>query len=248
MGPLVVDIETAGQFHELTQPVQEYLIEREKRRMEEAGEGADPISRSIDNLPLNPAAGIIVSIGMWLINEEKGLVLVNNVNDQTKHPTGHTHYDEQVVVFYGSEARILEVFWAKVIEKAGTGGRRATYPIVTYNGRMFDGPFLMLRSAINGVRPTRNLIGYRYNLQDNCDLMEVLTFMGALPWQHRYSLDFWCHQFGIESPKQDMDGSQVGEVWRAGDLQRLIKYSIADIKATAQLYTMLEPMIAIMME
>ena len=38
------------------------------------------------------------------------------------------------------------------------------------------------------------------------------------------------------------------EVWRAGDLQRLIKYSIADIKATAQLYTMLEPMIAIMME
>ena len=30
LGPLVVDIETAGQFHELTQPVQEYLIEREK--------------------------------------------------------------------------------------------------------------------------------------------------------------------------------------------------------------------------
>ncbi len=248
MGPLVIDIETAERFDNLALPVQEYLINREKQRMDQSDEIDDPKEKVIEMLPLNPAAGTIVAIGMWLVNEDRGLVLINNELDEETNPSGYTHFDQETVVVYGSEQKILEVFWAKLVEKAGYGGRNAKYPIITFNGRLFDGPFLMLRSAIYGIKPSRNLVGYRYNLNDNCDLMEALTFMGALSWQHRYSLDFWCHQFGIESPKQDMDGSQVGQVWRSGDLERLVRYSISDIRATAELYVYVKPLIESIME
>lgn len=243
MQPLVVDIETAERFDSLDIEVQKYLVDRERQQLQKSGEEADPTENVIASLPLNPAAGTIVSIGMWLVEDKRGLVLVNNQLTADKKLNGSKQFDQQTGVFYGSEAKILEVFWAKVVEKAGYGGRNARYPIITFNGRSFDGPFLMLRSTICGVKPTRNMVGYRYSLQDNCDLLEVLTFMGALSWQHRYSLDFWCHQFGIESPKQDMDGSQVGEVWRSGDLEKLIRYSIADVKATAELYKAVKPLI-----
>jgi len=248
MGPVVVDIETAQRFETLSQPVQDYLIEREMKRMESNGEIGDAKSSVLKSLQLNPAAGTIVTIGMWLVEEHRGLVLVNNEQAQEQYPTGHIQMDADLVVYYGSEEQILRVFWSKLLEKAGPGGKFARYPVVTFNGRSFDGPFLMLRSVKYGIKPTRNLVGYRYNLNDNCDLLDVFTFMGVLSWQHRYSLDFWCHQLGIDSPKQDMDGSMVSMVWHSKDFERLVRYSLADIKATAQLYLAAQPLIEILQE
>ncbi|NLM25510.1 MAG: 3'-5' exonuclease [Firmicutes bacterium] len=247
MGPLVIDIETSGNFEDLPQAVQAYLVEREERRLGEVGAEQDPETNVIETLALNPAAGIVVSIGLWLVNQQRGLVLVNNSSITDNKPVGVSSYQD-VPVVYGSEAEILQVFWSKLVEKAGFWGQRPNYPIITFNGRAFDAPFLMLRSALYGLKPTRNLMGYRYSFLNHCDLQEVLTFTGALGWQHRYSLDFWCNMFGISSPKQDMDGSQVGEVWRKGDLERLIEYSLADIQATAELYLKLQPLIATLQE
>lgn len=243
MGPLVIDIETAERFDELCDPVKNYLVEREQRRGAEAEEPEDPATRAINALSLNPAVGTIVSIGMWLVGIERGLVLVNNEICTNPELKGSHRYNDHATVFYGSEAEMLSVFWAKVLEKAGRCGRNARYPLVTFNGRSFDGPFLMLRSAFHRIKPTRNMVGYRFNLSDHCDLQEVFSFMGALSWQHRYSLDFWCNLLGIVSPKQDMDGTHVGSVWESGDLDRLIQYSIADIQATAQLYVSVLPLI-----
>ncbi|HHT35967.1 MAG: ribonuclease H-like domain-containing protein [Candidatus Wallacebacter cryptica] len=245
MGPVVVDIETVGRFDSLGTSVQEYLIEREEKRLAASGETGDARANVVESLPLNPAAGTIAAIGLYLINDQRSLVLINNEENEEAFPTGHVELDPETVVYYGSEAQILRLFWAKLLEKAGPGGRYAAYPVITFNGRYFDGPFLMLRSAVNGIQPTRNLVGSRYTLSENCDLLEVLTFMGTLSWQHRYSLDFWCSQFGIESPKQDMDGSMVGEVWRSGDFERLVRYSLSDLKATAQLYEAVQPLIEV---
>ena len=198
MGPLVVDIETSGYFEDLAEPVQEYLIEREGRYAEDK----DPYLEVANSLPLNPALGTIVSIGMWLPEEGRGAVLVNNQTSEIKSSIAFERYNEEIAVFYGSEPEILREFWKKADEKAGQRRGAIVYPIVTFNGRSFDGPFLMLRSIIHGIQPTRNLVGYRYSLREHCDLQEVLTFLGSLDWRYRYSLDFWCHQFGIKSRRK----------------------------------------------
>ena len=105
---------------------------------------------------------------------------------------------------------------------------------MTFNGRMYDGPILMIRSAQLGIAPTTNLVPNRYQIGSHCDLSEILTFMGA--WRERYSLDYWCRRFDVESPKGSIDGSQVGRVYREGGIEEIGEYCLRDVRATGELY------------
>ena len=100
------------------------------------------------------------------------------------------------------------------------------------------GMMLMIRSAQLGVKPSKNLVGNRYRMTDHCDLLEVFTFLGAV--RDRYSLDYWCRRFDVESPKGSIDGSQVGRAYRDGRIEDIGEYCLRDVRATAQLYTKLE--------
>ncbi|MBT5100665.1 MAG: 3'-5' exonuclease, partial [Planctomycetes bacterium] len=128
-------------------------------------------------------------------------------------------------VFRGNEREMLIEFW-KQAKEWGT--------VVTYNGRGYDGPILMTRSAMLDVAPSRNLTGYRYSIKDHCDLMEVLNFFGAA--RESYSLDYWCRRFGVESPKGKMDGSRVADKARAGRYDEIAEYCLRDTRATADLF------------
>ena len=75
---------------------------------------------------------------------------------------------------------------------------------ISFNGRSFDVPFMMLRSAINKIRPSKNLMGNRYldRQRDDSlhiDLFDQLNFQGAV--RRRDSLHLYTRAFGIESPK-----------------------------------------------
>ena len=59
--------------------------------------------------------------------------------------------------------------------------------------------------------------------------------------QERFSLDYWCRRFGIASPKgEGIDGSQVGDFYRAGRLHEIAKYCLRDAEATGSMYKKLE--------
>lgn len=221
--PLVFDIETIGLgWDNLAPDVQEYLLDRARSDEERA---AVP-----QRLALHPGTGRVVAIGLWRPDEDRGGVLVADDTATTEWAP----FQDGALIYRGSEVEILEEFWRYVSEGAGT--------LITFNGRGFDGPFLMLRSAILGVAPTRNLVPYRYSFKDHCDLVEVLTFYGA---RKRDSLHFWCRQFGIPSPKGDMDGSGVEQAYREGRLDDIARYCLQDVQATAALYRRLQPLIAL---
>ena len=109
---------------------------------------------------------------------------------------------------------------------------------MTFDGRGYDGPILTIRSAQLGVKPTRDLVPYRYDIGEHCDLADVLTFQGS--YNERYSLDYWCRRFDIESPKGSIDGSQVARAYREGRIEDIGEYCLRDVRATAQLYSKLE--------
>ena len=226
--PLAVDIETVGlEWDELHPEVQDYLMRRARDEEER--------SRVKDQLGLHPGTGRIVAIALWRPYEDRGGVLVEDPTGGDRRWTPFPEGGADALIFRGSERDILAEFWRYVSQHAGT--------LITFNGRSFDGPFLMVRSAILGVAPSRNLVPYRYSFQDHCDLAEVLSFHGA---RQRNSFLFWCHQFGIASPKQEMDGAEVGEAYRQGRIDDIARYCLADARATAELYRRLEPMIAVM--
>ncbi|GAC1430974.1 MAG: hypothetical protein NVSMB68_03230 [Thermoanaerobaculia bacterium] len=221
MKKLVIDIETVGTpWEEHDAYVREYLIKgmSEAEAEEEKRRGA-----------LSPFTGRIVAIGV--VNAETGrscaMYEVPGQRDLVVRKDGHR------TLISGTEKQILEKFW----DYLGRGDR-----FISFNGRQFDGPFLMIRSAINGVTPKRDLIGNRYRFHPNCDLREVLNFNGTInPRQMRFNLDLACKSFGIVSSKTDgMDGRAVETLYRAGRHEDIALYCLEDVRATSELYLKLE--------
>ena len=221
MKKLVIDIETVGTPWEEHDPyVREYLIKgmSEAEAEEEKRRGA-----------LSPFTGHIVAIGV--VNAETGRsCAMYEVPGQT---TLITRRDGNRTLISGNEKLILEKFW----DFLGRDDR-----FISFNGRQFDGPFLMLRSAIHGIVPKRDLVGRRYNFHPNCDLREALNFNGTLnPRQMRFNLDLACKTFGIASSKTEgMDGRAVESLFRAGRYEDIAIYCLEDVRATCELYLKLE--------
>jgi DNA polymerase III epsilon subunit-like protein len=221
MKKLVIDIETVGAPWEEHDPyVREYLIKgmNEAEAEEEKRRGA-----------LSPFTGRIVAIGV--VNAETGRsCAMYEVPGQTEVITRR---DGNRTMISGTERQILEKFW----EYLDRDDR-----FISFNGRQFDGPFLMIRSAICGLPPKRDLVGNRYRFHPNCDLREVLNFNGTLnPRQMRFNLDLACKSFGIVSSKTEgMDGRAVETLYRAGRHEDIAVYCLEDVRATCELYLKLE--------
>ncbi len=221
MKKLVIDIETVGVPWEEHDPyVREYLIKgmNEAEAEEEKRRGA-----------LSPFTGRIVAIGV--VNAETGRsCAMYEMPGQTEV---FTRRDGNRTLISGTEKQILEKFW-DYLDKDDR--------FISFNGRQFDGPFLMIRSAIHGVTPKRDLVGNRYRFHPNCDLREVLNFNGTVnPRQMRFNLDLACKTFGIQSSKAEgMDGRSVETMYRAGRHEDIAVYCLEDVRATCELYLKLE--------
>src|SRR5688500_1763475 len=178
---------------------------------------------------LSPFTGKIVAIGVMNAETSRSCALYE-VPGQTELIT---RKEGNRTFISGSERQILERFW----DFLDRGDR-----FISFNGRQFDGPFLMIRSAIHGVVPKRDLVGNRYRLHPNCDLREVLNFNGALnSRQMRFNLDLACKSFGIVSSKTEgMDGRAVETLYRAGRHEDIATYCLEDVRATCELYLKLE--------
>ena len=228
MPTLVFDIETVGEdFDTLDETSQDVLTRWIKK---ESGSGEDYTAALADlknGMGFSPLTGQIVAIGIRDVERSKGAVYF-----QTSPKGKETSFEEGDCKFeVMTEKEMLQKFWG-VIEKYDT--------FVTFNGRAFDVPFLMVRSAIHSIRPTKNLLANRYlnyhpSNARHIDLIDQLTFYGAM--RKRGSLHLWCRAFGIESPKaQGVDGDDVKALYEHGKSADIARYNARDLIATAELY------------
>lgn len=212
MQQFVIDIETSGvAFEELDPETQEYLLKRA-----DTPEKAQKVKESINLWPLT---GEIVAIGILGVEDERAVCYFQAPGKQlAPFVEGNASYEA------GSEAECLRRFWSDVA---------SADRIITFNGRMFDMPWLMTRSLMYGIAATRNLMPSRYSTREHVDLADQLTFYGAT---RHYSLDFWCKQLGIPSPKTDLKAAEVPDAFKAGAYERIARYNVADLGATRALF------------
>lgn len=108
--------------------------------------------------------------------------------------------------------------------------------LVTYNGRSFDLPVIALRSLRHGVPMgwyyEERSVHERYSDERHIDLCDWLTDHGAT----RYgSLDALARLIGLPG-KLGTDGSQIESLYRAGSIERIRNYCLADVVQTTLLF------------
>jgi len=211
MSRVVFDIETAGlDFASLEKAVQEYLL-----RWAETDEDVKEVKES---LSFYPQTGEVIAIGMLNPETDRGVVYFQ-AGGKPQEP-----FEEEGIRYEsGSEKDILEKFWSAV---------KNYDEFVTFNGRAFDCPFILIRSAVHRLRPTRDLMPNRYNGK-HIDLLDQLTFFGAS--RRKFNLDMWCRTFGIPSPKTDITGYEVKDLFDSGRYTDIARYCVGDLRATKEL-------------
>lgn len=217
MSRIILDIETVGKdFDSLDTATQEYLLRW--------AESDDDIRGVKESLSFYPLTGEIVAIGMLNPDTMKGAVYFQAPSSSiSPFEEGGIHYKA------GSESEILRHFWDTI------KGYRS---FVTFNGRSFDCPFILIRSALHQIKPLRDLMPNRYN-GTHIDLLDQLTFYGAS--RRRFSLDMWCKAFGIKSPKSEgITGYEIKDLYTSGKYIEIAKYCCGDLIATKELLTVWE--------
>ncbi len=227
MSKLIFDIETIGEnFEELDTTTQEaltYWIKKEASSEEEYEASLDDLK---NRLGFSPLTGEIVAIGVLDYEKDKGAVCFQTRDQKIDE------FEETNIKFKPMpEKEMLENFWNGIKEYS---------EFISFNGRSFDVPFLMIRSAIHKIRPTKNLMSNRYlNSQEfnakHVDLMDQLTFYGAV--RKKGSLHLLTRAFGIKSPKAEgITGDDVGPLFKEGKFKEIARYNAGDLRATKELY------------
>ena len=134
--------------------------------------------------------------------------------------------------FSGDEEKLLIAFKTLLDTHFSANHHR----LCAHNGKEFDFPFLARRM-----------------LKHQIALPNLLQLMGKKPWEvpHLDTLELWkfgdykhytslkllANFFGIPSPKGDMDGSDVAQVYyHENDVSRIVRYCERDVITLTQVY------------
>ena len=134
--------------------------------------------------------------------------------------------------FSGDDEKIILTEFAEMLEKFFN---RPDRQLCAHNGKEFDFPFIARRMIVNRV-----------------PLPAVLNTPGKKPWEvnHLDTLELWkfgdyksytsllllATILGIPTPKDDIDGSMVWDVyWNEKNLQRIVTYCQKDVLTVAQI-------------
>ena len=124
-----------------------------------------------------------------------------------------------------------------ILDRARVDHRNDPFFLCAHNGREFDYGYLGRRMLICGqtIPPMLDVANHRpWDLPHLLDTMDLWKFgdnKGSI------SLPLLAGILGIPSPKDDIDGSQVGHVyWVEKDLARIVKYCEKDVVATARVF------------
>ena len=136
----------------------------------------------------------------------------------------------RVTSFYGDETELLTNF-KNLLD---THFNKPKHLLCAHNGKEFDFPYIARRMIIRGIElPDKlNLFGKKPWEVSHLDTLDLWKFGD---YKHYTSLQLLTTILDIPSPKDDIDGSQVAEVYyKEKNLKRIVKYCEKDTLAVAQ--------------
>lgn len=135
-------------------------------------------------------------------------------------------------VYGHDEKELLENFITTVNQLEAVNNK---WSFTGHNIKEFDIPFLCRRLLINGL----SIPGY-LNFQNmkpwDTNLVDTFQYWRFGDYKHYTSLKLLAAALGVPSPKDDIDGSMVGDVyWNQHDLDRIAVYCQKDVVTVANI-------------
>ncbi|WP_392437155.1 3'-5' exonuclease [Cruoricaptor ignavus] len=134
--------------------------------------------------------------------------------------------------FFGDDEKEILTDFGKIFNSPRLSG----VILCAHNGREFDFPWIARRSMINGFMPPLPFQTFGKKPWDipHLDTMELWKFGD---YKTFVSLELLAHIFKVPTPKDDIDGSMVAQVYyREKDLQRIVDYCEKDVLTLANVF------------
>jgi 3'-5' exonuclease len=143
--------------------------------------------------------------------------------------------DKKILIksFAGDDEKMLLHDFSMMIKKWSADG---TKWLCAHNGKEFDFPYLCRRLIINRlpIPSVLNISGKKPWETNHLDTMDLWKFGD---FKNYTSLNLLAHSLGIPTPKDDIDGSRVWEVyWLEKNLPRIVTYCQKDVVTVAQVF------------
>ncbi len=131
------------------------------------------------------------------------------------------------------ESKLLQDFASMLHKHYGPTTNKT---LCAHNGKEFDFPYIARRMLINGIK-LPDIINNTGKKPWEVNLLDTMELWKFGDYKSYTSLDLLTAIFDIPTPKDDIDGSQVGHVyWVEKDLDRIVAYCQKDVVATIQLF------------
>ncbi len=211
---LFLDIETVPQYPSSKEvpPVVMELWDKKSQYTRKEGETAEDV---YERAGIWAEFGRVICISMGFIffrDAQRCIRIKSFYND-----------DEKVLLQEASE-QIQQFFSKKQL------GR-----LCAHNGKEFDFPYMARRMLVNGLKLPKvlDVAGAKSWEVPFLDTMELWKFGD---YKHYTSLELLTNIFDIPTPKDDIDGSMVADIYyKDNDIRRIVHYCEKDVVAVAQL-------------
>lgn len=135
--------------------------------------------------------------------------------------------------FASDDEKEILVQFAELLEKLGTQGG---WRLCAHNGKEFDFPYISRRMLVNDVKLPA-LLDVTMMKPWETSFLDTMELWKFGDYKNYTSLELLAALFGIPSPKNDIDGSQVAKVYYEDkDLERIVKYCKNDVLTIIQLF------------
>jgi hypothetical protein len=142
-------------------------------------------------------------------------------------------YAFRIKTIAGDDERNVLVEFSDLLGKHYTKADR--FQFCGHNIREFDIPYLSRRYLVNRL-PLPALLDISGKKPWEVNMTDTLQLWRFGDVKHYTSLKLLALILGIDSPKDDMEGKDVGRVyWKENDLPRIIQYCRRDVVTVAQL-------------
>ncbi len=218
---LFLDIETAPQVSSLTEMPNDLArlwtekVEQLKKRMPERYADENAAGTNFQEAGIFAEFGRIVCISV-----------------------GYMYYKGaerffRVKSFYGEDEKQLLIDFSTLLSRFCTDNESN---ICGHNVKEFDIPYIARRMLILGL-PLPNILNVAGKKPWECKFLDTLEMWKFGDFKHYTSLKLLCAVFGIPTPKDDIDGSQIAEVfYKEKNIERISKYCQKDVVATMQVF------------